>query len=47
MSNSSGLVSRAAHGTIAALQLADDIPAAGPGFRLLRLTAAAHIIGRK
>jgi S1-C subfamily serine protease len=39
MSSSSGLASSAAKGTIAALRLADDIPGAGQGFRLLRFTA--------
>jgi hypothetical protein len=39
MSNSSGLAWSAAKGTIAALRLADDIPGAGQGFRLLQFTA--------
>ena len=39
MSNSGGLGWSAAKGTIAALRLADDIPGAGQGFRLLQFTA--------
>jgi S1-C subfamily serine protease len=38
MSSSGGFAWSAAKGTIAALRLADDIPGAGQGFRLLQFT---------
>jgi hypothetical protein len=40
VSSSSGLARGASKGIIAALRLADDIPASGQGFRLLPFTAA-------